>query len=134
MSILDKQRAALETYLLDTVGLPDTAFQNVIFTPTTGEEFIKTTFIPISIRPAVRGLNPQLRYDSLFNILICTPENAGSGVGFQLADTLLDRFKATTDIPYSDIFVSVEHSEVGMPYLAPPFYCTPLTVTVYTYK
>jgi hypothetical protein len=82
----------------------------------------------------VRGLNPELRYDSLFNILICTPENAGSGAGYTLADLLLDRFKATTDIAYDDIFVSVEYSEVGNSYLTPPFYCTPLTVTCYSYK
>jgi hypothetical protein len=134
MSILDKQRAALESYLVATPGIPAVAHQNVIYTPTTGTSFIKATFVPAMIRPAVRGPNPQLRYDSLFTILICTPENKGSGAGYAIADTLLDRFKATTDIAYEDIFVSVEYSEVGTSYLTPPFYCTPLTVTVYSYR
>lgn len=148
MSIYNDIRASLEDFLADTPGIPAIAPQNVLFDTTNGTSFIKTTLVPTLRRPAVRGLNPQLRYDGLFSILICTPQGNGAGAGYDLADTILDRFAPVTDIAYtshpghvvghsgptSTLVVSIEYSEVGTSYLDPPFYCTPVTVAWYTYK
>ena len=134
MSIFNNIRAACENHLITATGLPTLAFQNVLNNPTVGSSFIKATFLPITARAAVRGLNPSLRYDALFNLLVCTPEGEGSGLGYQYADTLMTRFRATTDISFGGYIISVDYSEIGNSYLSPPFYCTPVSVAVYIYN
>lgn len=159
MTIINDIRACLDTHLSGTTGIPTIARQNVPFEPTTGTSYIKADLIPTLRRPAVRGLNPQQRYDGLYSILICTPEGLGSGAGYDIADLLLDRFNATTDIVYTNPFdailqeggddllledssrlllgsptiVTIDYSEVRTSFLDSPFYCTPVTVAWYTY-
>lgn len=134
MTIINDIRACLDTHLTGTVGIPAIARQNVPFEPTTGTPFVKADLVPTSRRPAVRGLNPQQRYDGLYSILICTPEGLGPGAGYDIADLLLDRFNATTDISNAGLIISVDYSEVRTSFLDSPFYCTPLTVAWYVYN
>lgn len=159
MTIINDIRACLDTHLSGTVGIPPIARQNVPYQATTGTSFVKADLIPTSRRPAVRGLNPQQRYDGLYSILICTPEGLGSGAGYDIADLLLDRFNATTDVLYtnptdtillesgddillesgdrlllgSPTIVSIDYSEVRTSFLDSPFYCTPITIGWYIY-
>ena len=160
MTIINDIRACLDTHLSGTVGIPAIARQNVPYQAITGTSFIKVDFMPTSRRPAVRGLNPQQRYDGLYSILICTPEGLGSGAGYDVADLLLDRFNATTDVVYtnptdaillengddillengdrlllgSPTIVSIDYSEVRTSFLDSPFYCTPITVGWFIYN
>lgn len=134
MSIINDIRACLDTHLAGTVGLPAVAHQNVSYEPTTGTAYVKVDMVPTSRRPAVRGLNPQQRYDGLYSILICTPENLGPGAGYDIADLLLDRFDATTDISLSGLTISIDYSEVRTSFLDSPFYCTPVTIAWYVYN
>ena len=133
MTIINDIRACLDTHLSGTVGIPTIARQNVPFEPTTGTSYVKADMIPTSRRPAVRGLNPQQRYDGLYSLLICTPEGLGPGAGYDIADLLLARFEATTDISNSGLTISVDYSEVRTSFLDSPFYCTPITVAWYCY-
>lgn len=133
MTIINDIRACLDTHLSGTVGIPTIARQNVPFEPTTGTSFVKADMIPTSRRPAVRGLNPQQRYDGLYSLLICTPEGLGPGAGYDIADLLLARFEATTDISNAGLTISVDYSEVRTSFLDSPFYCTPITVAWYCY-
>lgn len=134
MTIINDIRACLDNHLAGASGLPVIAYQNVPYEPTTGTSFIKVNMIPTSRRPAVRGLNPQQRYDGLYSILICTPENMGPGAGYDIADLLLDRFNATTDISFNGLIISVDYSEVRTSFLDSPFYCTPVTIAWYVYN
>ena len=160
MTIINDIRACLDTHLSNTPNIPVIARQNIPFEPTTGTPYIQASLVPTSRRPAVRGLNPQQRYDGIYSILICTPEGLGSGAGYDVADLLLDRFNATTDIVYTNPFdailqengddilleddsrlllgsptiVSIDYSEVRTSFLDSPFYCTPLTITWYCYN
>lgn len=133
MTIINDIRACLDSHLTGTSGIPTVARQNVPFEPTTGTSFVKADLIPTSRRAAVRGLNPQKRYDGLYSLLICTPEGLGSGAGYDIADLLLARFDAATDITYNGFIVSIDYSEVRTSYLDSPFYCTPVTVGWYIY-
>lgn len=133
MTIINDIRACLDTHLSGTVGIPAIARQNVPFEPTTGTSYVKADMIPTSRRPAVRGLNPQQRYDGLYSLLICTPEGLGPGAGYDIADLLLARFEATTDITNAGLTISVDYSEVRTSFLDSPFYCTPITVAWYCY-
>ena len=134
MTIINDIRACLDTHLSNTVGIPPIARQNIPYQPTNGTSFIKADFVPTSRRPAVRGLNPQQRYDGLYSILICTPEGLGSGAGYDIADLLLARFNAATDISFGGLIISVDYSEVRTSFLDSPFYCTPVTVGWYIYN
>lgn len=133
MTIINDIRACLDTHLSGTSGIPAIARQNVPFEPTTGTSYVKADMIPTSRRPAVRGLNPQQRYDGLYSLLICTPEGLGPGAGYDIADLLLARFEATTDITNAGLTISVDYSEVRTSFLDSPFYCTPITVAWYCY-
>ena len=134
MTIINDIRACLDTHLSGTVGIPAIARQNVPYEPTTGTTFVKADMVPTSRRPAVRGLNPQQRYDGLYSILICTPEALGSGAGYDVADLLLDRFNATTDISHNGLIISIDYSEVRTSFLDSPFYCTPVTIAWFTFN
>lgn len=133
MTIINDIRACLDTHLSGTASIPTIARQNVPFEPTTGTSYVKADMIPTSRRPAVRGLNPQQRYDGLYSLLICTPEGLGPGAGYDIADLLLARFEATTDITNAGLTISVDYSEVRTSFLDSPFYCTPITVAWYCY-
>ena len=117
-----------------TPSIPAIAYDNVPYTPTVGTSFIKASLVPTSRRPAVRGLNPSNRYQGIFAILICTPEESGSGAGLDLADAITDRFEATTDISAGGIIVSLDYAEVGLSYPDAPYYCTPVTIGWYIYN
>lgn len=158
--ITNNIRACLDNYLKDTSGIPAIAFQNTPYQIVNGTSYIRTKFVPVSIRPAVRGLDPQKLYKGIYQIVICTPENIGAGAGYDIADTLVSRFKATTDISYNvpsdgilteggagiltengnslvverQINLTVDYTEVGTSFLDSPFYCTPVTVAWYIYN
>lgn len=133
MTIINDIRACLDSHLTGTSGIPTIARQNIPFEPTTGTSYVKADMIPTSRRAAVRGLNPQKRYDGIYSILVCTPEGLGAGAGYDIADLLLARFDAATDITYNGFIVSIDYSEVRTSFLDSPFYCTPITVGWYIY-
>lgn len=131
-------RAALETRLNNTVGIPDIAWENLDFKPSTNTSFIRPSFLPTSRRPAVRGLNPQHRYQGLFSILVYCPENQGPGTAQGIVETLIDRFDSTTDISYTNgdaetIILSIDYAEQASSYSNPPWFITPVNVAWYIY-
>jgi len=48
-------RAALESKLADIPNVPSIAYENVSFSPTTGQSYLEVKYIPVTRRPAVRG-------------------------------------------------------------------------------
>ncbi len=99
-SIYDDIRAALEVKLSGITGLPDVAWENLTYTPTTGQSFVKPRLIPTIREPAVRGLNPQIYYQGLFRVDCYVPEGLGPATGDSLADDIMTAFEATTSIFY----------------------------------
>jgi len=134
MTIINDIRACLDSHLTGTSGIPTIARQNIPFEPTTGTSYVKADMVPTSRRAAVRGLNPQKRYDGIYSILVCTPEGLGSGAGYDIADLLLDRFNVATDISFNGLIISIDYSEVRTSFLDSPFYCTPVTIAWYVYN
>jgi len=127
-------RVALETHLANMPSVPDIAWQNVDYTPTTGTPFIKFQFQPTSRRPAVRGPSPQHRYQGICTFLLHYPENVGPGASQDVVDAVVDRFEATTDLTESGTNVSIDYVEQNTPYHSPPWFVTPVTVGWYSYK
>ena len=127
-------RAALESNLSSITDVPSIAYENVPFTPTTGENYIKVTFLPTSRRPAVRGLDPQQRYDGVFAIDCYVPEGAGPAAADTLAKNVMDAFEATTTLTHNSQSVSIDYAERMTGVHDSPFYFVPVSIGWYAYN
>lgn len=137
-SIYNDIRAALETKLGTIPGLPAIAYENVPFETSTGTSFIKVQFIPTLRRPAVRGLNPQQRYQGVFSLTVYCPDGNGPGLADGFANTLIESFEATTKIDYTNasaetITVSIDYAERQLALMDSPWYYIPVDIGWYTY-
>jgi len=138
-SIQNDIRAALESHLAATSDLPDIAYENVAFEPTTGTSFLTVQYLPTVTRPAVRGLNPQLRYQGVFSVTVFTPEGRGPATADDYANKVIDAFAATTDISFTNsdaetITVSIDYAERQQGIIDSPWYFVPINIGWYIYK
>jgi len=138
-SIHNDIRAALETHISTTANLPDIAYENVAFEPTTGTSFIRVQYLPTVTRPAVRGLNPQLRYQGVFAVTVFTPEGNGPSTADGYVNKVIDAFQATTDIPFTNaesetIKLSIDYAERQQGLIDSPWYYVPINIGWYIYK
>jgi len=132
-------RAALESHLNNTANLPTIAYENVAFTPVVGTAFLKSQYVPTSTKPAVRGLNPQLRYQGIYSITVFAPEGAGPNEAEGYINAIINSFAATTDITFTngdgDTFkVSIDYSERQQGMIDSPWYFTPINIGWYIYN
>lgn len=132
-------RAALESHLNNTANLPAIAYENVAFTPVVGTSFIKSQYVPTSTKPAVRGLNPQLRYQGIYSVTVFAPEGAGPNEAEGYINTIIESFEATTDITFTngdgDTFkVSIDYSERQQGMIDSPWYFTPINIGWFIYN
>lgn len=136
-SIYDSIRAALEVKLSNVAGIPPIAYENVSFSPTTGQAFVQPRFIPVSRRPAVRGPNPQQRYDGVFRVFCYVPEGQGPAAADDLVNKVIDAFDATTDISFTSggntIIVSVDYAERDNGFVDSPWYYVAVNIGWYIY-
>lgn len=133
-SVYDDIRIALETTLNSIPDVPDIAWENVSYSPTTGVPYIKPRLIPISREPAVRGLNPQMLYKGTFYIECYSTEGNGPSSADALANKIIDAFDATTDVSYGDTIVSIQYADRTQGVLDGPFYMIPVHIGWYLYK
>lgn len=133
-SIYDDIRQVLEETLEGIVDIPDIAFENVGYTPTTGTSFVRPTFIPTTTRPAVRGLNPQKRYQGLYRVMCYTPEGQGPGEADDLADKIIEAFDATTDLTSGSTILSIDYSERELGIVESPWFYVPVNIGWYIYS
>jgi hypothetical protein len=132
-------RAALESHLNDTANLPAIAYENVAFTPVVGTSFLRSQYVPTSTKPAVRGLNPQLRYQGIYSVTVFTPEGNGPSTADDYINKVINSFAAATDITFTngdgDTFkVSIDYSERQQGMIDSPWYYTPINIGWYTYN
>lgn len=133
-SIYDNIRAALETTLSSVSGVPSIAWENLQFSPTTGQPFVKPRLIPTRREPAVRGTNPQMYYQGVFLVECYVPEGNGPAAGDDLADKIIEAFEAATDVSHSGTIVSIRYAEREMAELDGPFYKIPVQIGWYIYS
>lgn len=133
-SAYDKIRSALETYVASTSGIPQLAWENVGFSPTTDTPYIKVRVLNTSRRPATRGLNPHYRYQGILQLHLCYPEGVGPSASQAMVNTLIDRFPTGLDITSSDIAVTINHSEQLGSYNEGSMFKTPVYVHWFAYS
>jgi len=135
--IYNSIRAALETHLASTVGTTPIAYENVAFSPTTGTLFVKPTFIPTLTQPAVRGTNPQLLYQGLFNVMVNAPEGSGPAQADTTCNTITNAFSATSDISLvvgaETYIVRIRYAERQQGRIDTPWYSVPINIGWYIY-
>ena len=110
-SIYDDIRQALETRLSGISGIPDIAWENLTFEPTTGSSYVVPRLFPTQREPAHRGLNPQMLYTGLFQVRCCVPEGLGPSAADALANLIIDNFEATSDIASGATIVRIRYAE-----------------------
>lgn len=138
-SIYRDIRAALETELAAVSGIPDISYENVSYDRANGTSYVETYFVPRTRRPAVRGLNPQQRYDGVFTVVCYAEEGKGPGAADEIADKVLEAFEATTDVSYTNsddetFVVSIDYAEREGGGLDTPFYYVPVNIGFYIYN
>jgi len=138
-SIHSDIRAALETHISNTANLPDISYENVAFDPTTGTSFIRVQYLPTLTQPAVRGINPQLRYQGVFMVTVFTPEGNGPSTADDYANKVINAFAATTDISFTNaqsetIKLSIRYAERKQGLIDSPWYYVPINIGWYIYK
>ena len=130
----DNIRAALEVKLSGISELPEVAWENLTYSPTTGTSFVKPRLVPTVREPAVRGLNPQIYYQGIFRVDCFVPEGLGPAAADDLADKIIDAFEATTDVTNGSTNVSIRYAEreQGMP--DGSFFMVPVNISWYIYS
>jgi hypothetical protein len=127
-------RAALETQLAQITDVPVIAYENVPYTPTTGTPYLQVTYLPVTRRPAVRGLSPQQRYDVLFSINCYAPEGNGPSAADTMAKNVLEAFEATTSITLNGVTVRINYAERQQGILDSPWFFVPVNISCYAYN
>jgi hypothetical protein len=133
-SIYDNIRAAFEVKLSSVDGIPSIAWENLSFSPTTGQPYVKPRLVPTLREPAVRGLNPQMYYQGIFRIECYVPEGNGPSAADDLADKIIEAFEATTDVSSGGTIVSIRYAEREQGELDGPFYMIPINIGWYIYS
>lgn len=135
MANVDKAiRAALEVQLSNIASVPPIAYENVNFNPTTGQSYLEVRYVPVTRRPAVRGLNPQQRYDGILAINCYAPEGNGPAVAETLADNVIAAFEATTKLTTGGLTVSIEYAERQQGLTDSPWFIVPVNIGWYAYN
>lgn len=129
-SIYTTIRQLLETHLSNIEGIPVIAYENVDFKPTVGTPFVSCMMLPVSRRPAVRGLNPTQRYDGIFAVNCYSNEGYGPAGSDQTVDKILNAFDATTDIGS----LSIDYSERDQGSVDTPWYIVPVNIGWHIYN
>lgn len=126
-------RKVFETRLSTIAGIPDIAWENVSYTPSTTEPYIKPRLVPTVREPAVRGLNPQMYYQGFYRLDVYSPEGVGPSVADDLADLLIDEFEGTTDITDGVTIVPLRYAERSLGVKEGAFYKVPVQIGWYYY-
>jgi hypothetical protein len=134
MSIYDNIRATFEVNLAAVTDVPEIAWENVTFTPTTDTPYLKSRMIPTVREPAVRGINPQIYYQGYFLVDCCVPEGLGPSAADTLADKIIDAFEATTDISHSGTIISIRYAERDLGYPQEAHFCVPVRIGWFIYS
>lgn len=132
-------RACLESALNSTLNIPTIAWQNVNFDRSQNQSFLECRFIPTKKYPTTVGQNPQEKIQGIFQILVHSPENTGTGINSDIVETLLSEFYTSRDLSFVNedletIRVSIESSESRGSYSEPPYYVTPININWYSYR
>lgn len=127
--------AALEQHLLSISGIPNVAWENGDFEPTTGTPYLEVYHIPTIREPATRGNNFINYYQGVFAVDCMLPANKGRGAATELTSRIIEAFEANTDIALSltgkYVRIRASNKQTGTPEGA--FFRVPVNIRWYAY-
>lgn len=113
MSLYQNIRGALQTRAATASGFPPVAqraYENRLFTSTTGVPYARMTLIPSSGRPF--SLSGARRYhNGMFQVDIFYPTLVGTAAAEQVADAVRAVFVPGTKVPLNGDMVLIAYSE-----------------------
>jgi hypothetical protein len=133
MPIVNDIRATLDTALAAVSGLPAIAYENAPFEQVAGTPHLRVGFFVTSRRPAVRGPNPQHRYQGIYQVTVAVPSDTGTGDALDYADLIMTEFDGSSDISGTPT-VSIEYAELGTQVFSEPFFLVPVQIAWYVYS
>ena len=133
MPIVNDIRATLDTALAAVSGLPAIAYENAPFEQVAGTPHLRVGFFVTSRRPAVRGPNPQHRYQGIYQVTVAVPSDTGTGAALDYADLIMTEFDGSSDISGTPT-VSIEYAELGTQVFSEPFFLVPVQIAWYVYS
>lgn len=136
MSAFNDIRQALEIQIASVTGIPDAshrAWENVRFTPVTGEAWVRMRLQPTSRRAAARGDQAQDRFQGLFIVDVFQPLDKGPSIADTLADAICDAYNTQITLTRNTTTVRFDYSERSAGIPDAPWYMVPVFIAWYTY-
>jgi hypothetical protein len=134
MPVYDDIRQTLQKALRDTAGLPPLFIENTPQDLDPEKAHIEEELFVTSRRPAVRGPNPQMRYQGLYRVTVCIPKRSGTGDALRYADIVSGAFDGSTNVDGDTLSVSIEYSELAQSFYRESHYCLPVDISWYLYS
>lgn len=121
--VYDEIQTILEDTLSNIPDIPDIAWENVDYTPTTGVPWVKPRFLPNTREASVLGPDPLQYYQGIFLVDCLLPENAGRKAGSELVSKIIDAFDASDDLTVdNNTHVLIRYAERDQGIIDGPYY------------
>ena len=118
-------RAALTAHLASMADLPEVAWENVGFTPTTGTPYLKPEILWSESFQSEIGTDGANRESGIYQITCSYPPGEGSGPLNAMLGKIRDRFKRGTTLTYNGLTVKIRKVYPGPGgIISIAFYCT----------
>lgn len=108
MGVYTDIQAALDTKLAALAGVPDIAWENVSYTPTSGTSFIRPTNIPTDANRVVLATRIQ-RISGIYQIDIFTEAEKGAGACNTLVDSIFDHFNGVETLTSGTTVIAISN-------------------------
>lgn len=121
--IYDDIQTILESTLYNITDIPDIAWENLSYTPTTGVSYVKPRFLPTIKSPSVLGPSPLEYYQGIFLVDCMVPENEGRSAGSALVSKVLTAFAPSSDLTVDDnTHILIRYAERDQGFVDGPYY------------
>lgn len=137
MTVYSDIRSALEAEIDNVVGIPAAAYRawdNVDYTPTIGQPWVRMQIVPINSRPDTRGDNYHTLHTGLFVVDIFTPKNIGPSTADTLADAIRDRYKPEIALTSGSTNVRIRYCEKTQALVDESWYHQPVVIEWFSYE
>lgn len=98
-------QAALDARLDAMAGTHEIAWQNVEYSPTKDQLFLRPTLLPGSSEAATISTAGTDEYIGVYQVDVFAPAGDGKAFALQMADTIADQFKPVTELTYNGVTV-----------------------------
>ena len=107
-------RRGFEEKLLAIAGIPDIAFENVIYVPTLGTEYVRAKMVNTTAPLATLGVNGQQVYRGRFLVDVFYPKAEGPRAAESMAETIASDFQVGTNFAATGITnrIHIRRSEI----------------------